>query len=183
MRIERIDITAFGRLQDETIVLQPALTVVLGANEAGKTTLLRAVRAVLYGIDAGGQGRALARSDWSRWRPWDRQERYGLAMTYTLQDERRFRVARRLELHREEVQVVEVGGRVVTDSMRVGRLVVPGWHHLGIDEAVFCATACLGEESLRTDSPDTAAARTDRLQEAIERLADSASRATAAEAL
>src|SRR4029077_13069018 len=91
--------------------------------------------------------------------------------------------ARRLELQREDAQVVELGGRDVTDVMRLGRLLVPGWHHLGIDEAVFCATACLGEESLRTDSPDTATARADRLQEAIERLADTASRATAAEAL
>src|SRR5205807_2340302 len=49
--------------------------------------------------------------------------------------------------------------------------------------AVFCATACLGEDGLRPDAPDAAAQRADRLQEAIQRLADSASRATAAEAL
>ncbi|HET9050902.1 MAG TPA: AAA family ATPase, partial [Candidatus Dormibacteraeota bacterium] len=183
MRIDRLDITAFGRLRDVTLDLHPALTAVLGPNEAGKTTVLRAVRAALYGLDAGGQGRPRARSDWARWRPWERAERYGLSLTYTLSDGSRIRVARRLEELREEAQVVEVGGRDMTETLRVGRLVVPGWHHLGIDEAVFCATACLGEESLRTDSPDAALARADRLQEAIERLADSASRATAAEAL
>lgn len=183
MRLERIDVQAFGRVRDRSVELAPALTVLLGPNEAGKSTLLRAVRAALYGVDAGGQGRALARSDWSRWRPWEDAQRYGLTLTYTLADGRRFRVARRLDSQREEAQVVELGGREVTDSLRQGRALVPGWFHLGIDEAVFCATACVGEDSLRADAPDAAWARADRLQEAIERLADSASRATAAEAL
>ncbi len=183
MRIERLDVQAFGRVHDRSVDLAPALTVLLGPNEAGKSTLLRAIRAALYGVDAGGQGRAVARSDWQRWRPWEEPARYGVTLGYSLADGRRFRVARRLDGQREEAQVVEMGGRDVTDSLRQGRLVVPGWFHLGIDEAVFCATACLGEDSLRADAPDSAAARAERLQEAVERLADSASRATAAEAL
>jgi len=182
MRLERVEILGFGRLRDVRIDLAPRVTVLLGENEAGKSTLHRAIRAALYGLDAGGQGRPVERSDWSRWTPWAGQQ-YGLALTYALADGRRFRVARSLGRRDQSVQVQELSGGDVTDAMRVGRAVVPGRVHLGIDETVFCATACIAEDGLRLDGPDAAAARSDRLQEAIERLADSASQATAAEAL
>jgi len=182
MRLESVEVLGFGRLRDVRVDFAPRVTVLLGENEAGKSTLHRAVRAALYGLDAGGQGRAVERSEWARWTPWS-GERYGLALTYALGDGRRFRVARGLGRRHQSVQVVELGGGDVTDSLRFGRSVVPGRVHLGLDEAVFCATACIGEDALRLDGPDTVTARADRLQEAIERLADSASQATAAEAL
>jgi DNA repair exonuclease SbcCD ATPase subunit len=182
MRLESVEILGFGRLRDVRVDFAPRVTVLLGENEAGKSTLHRAVRAALYGLDAGSQGRAVERSDWARWTPWS-GDQYGLALTYALADGRRFRVARGLGRRHQSVQVVELGGGDVTDSLRVGRAVVPGRVHLGVDESVFCATACMGEDSLRLDGPDAVTARADRLQEAIERLADSASQATAAEAL
>ena len=182
MRLERVEVNGFGRLRDLRLDLAPRVTVVLGENEAGKSTLHRAIRAALYGLDAGSQGRAVERSEWARWTPWA-GEQYGIALTYALADGRRFRVARGLGRRDQAVQVHELAGGDVTDALRVGRAVVPGRVHLGIDESVFCATACIGEDALRLDAPDAVTARADRLQEAIERLADSASRATAAEAL
>jgi len=182
MKLERVEILGFGRLRDVSLDLAPRVTVVLGENEAGKSTLHRSIRAALFGVDAGGQGRAVERSDWARWTPWT-GDRYGIALTYALADGRRFRVARGLGRRDQTVQVQELGGGDVTDEMRIGRAVMPGRLHLGVDESVFCATACIGEDGLRLDGPDGVTARADRLQEAIERLADSASRTTAAEAL
>src|SRR5258708_11124404 len=182
MRLERVEVLGFGRLRDVRVDFAPRVTVLLGENEAGKSTLHRAVRAALFGVDAGGQGRAVERSDWARWTPWA-GEQYGLALTYALADGRRFRVARSLGRRDQAVQVQELdGGGDVTDAMRSGRAVMPGRVHLGIDEAVFCATACIGEGSLRLDGPHGATAPADRLQEALERLADSASPATGARA-
>jgi len=183
MLLERLEVSSFGRLSAFRLELAPRVTVLLGDNESGKTTICRTLRAALYGVDAGGQGRPVVASDWTRWSPWGGGDVYGLTLVYSTADGRRFRVVRRFEQREQSAQVHEMGGRDITDVMRAGRSVVPGQIHLGIEEAVFCATAWLGEESLRADAPDGAAARADRLQEAIERLADSASRATAAEAL
>lgn len=182
MKLERLEVIGFGRLRDLRLELAPRLTVLLGDNEAGKSTVLRALRAALYGLDAGGQGRAIAASEWSRWAPWDGRD-YGLSLVYSLADGRRFRVTRRLRQREQPTQVQELGGRDVTEEMRVGRHVLPGRYHLGVDEPVFCATAWVGEEGLRLDAPEAPQAQAERLQETIERLADSASRATAAEAL
>ncbi|MGA8416866.1 MAG: AAA family ATPase [Candidatus Dormiibacterota bacterium] len=182
MILERLEIAGFGCLQDVTTDLHPRVTVVAGRNESGKSTLLRAVRGALYGVDGGGQGRPVDRSDWARYEPWTRGG-YGLALTYKLDDGRRIRVARRLDTREQSVQVLELGGSELTDELRSGRAVTPGRFHLGIDEAVFCATAWLGDDGLRIDAPESARQRAGQLQEAIERLADTRRGVTAAQAL
>jgi len=58
MRIERIEIDGFGRFHDTSWELPGGLTVLVGANEAGKTTLLNALRALLFGFEANRDGRA-----------------------------------------------------------------------------------------------------------------------------
>lgn len=57
MRIERIEIDGFGRFHEARWPLEPGLTVLVGANEAGKTTLLNALRALLFGFEATRDGR------------------------------------------------------------------------------------------------------------------------------
>jgi DNA repair protein SbcC/Rad50 len=182
MRLERLEVPGFGGLRDRTVDFHSRLTLVLGDNESGKSTLHRAVRAALYGIDAGGQGRPVERSDWARWTPWTAGP-YGVALTYTLEDGRRIRVARRLDTREQGVQVLELGGSDLTDEVRSGRAVSPGRFHLGVDESVFCASAWLGDEALRLGAPDAAPARAENLQEAIERLADTRRGITATQAV
>jgi uncharacterized protein YhaN len=58
MRIERLEIGGFGRFADVAWKLEPGLTVMLGENEAGKTTLLNALRAILFGFESSRDGRA-----------------------------------------------------------------------------------------------------------------------------
>ena len=182
MRLERVEIAGFGGLRDVAVAFDPGMTVVVGDNESGKSTLHRAIRAALYGIDAGGQGRAVERSDWSRWAPWVPGP-YGVALTYCLDDGRRIRVARRFDTRDQPVQVLELGGSDLTDEVRAGRAVVPGRFHLGVDESVFCATGWASDEGLWLAAPDAPGQRADRLQEAMERLADSRQGVTAAEAV
>lgn len=55
MRINRLDIKAYGHFTDFPIDLSselPGLHIIFGPNEAGKSTALRALRGLLYGIDA-----------------------------------------------------------------------------------------------------------------------------------
>jgi uncharacterized protein YhaN len=58
IRIERIEAERFGKLEHQTLDLRPGLNVVHGANEAGKSTLLALVRAVLFGFERKRAGAA-----------------------------------------------------------------------------------------------------------------------------
>jgi len=183
MRLERLEVTGFGRLHQRRFDFGERITVVLGPNESGKSTLHRAIRAALYGLDAGGPGRPRERSDWARWLPWA-PGRFGLTLTYRLDGGRRLRVAQSFDHDRVQAQVHELGGADVTQQFRMGRTVCPGRFHLGIDEAVFCAAAWLGEEGLHLSAAEAAPQQAGRLREALERLVDAgAEGTTAAEAL
>jgi DNA repair exonuclease SbcCD ATPase subunit len=183
MRLERLEVTGFGRLRQRRFDFGERITVVLGPNESGKSTLHRAIRAALYGLDAGGQGRPRERSDWARWLPWA-PGRFGLTLTYRLDGGRRLRVAQSFDRDRVQAQVQELGGGDVTQQFRAGRTVCPGRFHLGVDEAVFCAAAWLGEEGLLLAAPEAAPQQAARLREALERLVDAgAEGTTAAEAV
>lgn len=51
MRVEELHIDGFGRFQNLTVTdLGPGLSIVLGKNEAGKSTLLAFLRSVLFGL-------------------------------------------------------------------------------------------------------------------------------------
>ncbi len=84
MRIDEIRVDGFGLLRDLRIRPAPGLTLIRGANEAGKSTLLAFVRAILFGFETRGHP-ALAggqRGGWLTVRSGDdrsiRIERYGL---------------------------------------------------------------------------------------------------------
>ena len=181
MRLERLEVTGFGRLRQRRFDFGERITVVLGPNESGKSTLHRAIRAGLYGLEAGGPGRPRERSDWARWLPWV-PGRFGLTLTYRLDGGRRLRVAQSFDRERVQAQVQELGGGDVTQQFRVGRAVCPGRFHLGIDEAVFCAAAWLGEEGLHLSATEAAPQQAGRLREALERLVDTGAEGTTAAA-
>jgi uncharacterized protein YhaN len=53
MRLKRLDLTAFGPFTGRTIVFdseEPGLHIIFGPNEAGKSSSLRALKALLYGF-------------------------------------------------------------------------------------------------------------------------------------
>jgi ABC-type transport system involved in cytochrome c biogenesis ATPase subunit len=60
MMLRRLELQAFGRFKDEVIEFAPGMNLVSGPNESGKTTLLQAVMAVLFGDD-----------DAARFVPWE----------------------------------------------------------------------------------------------------------------
>jgi energy-coupling factor transporter ATP-binding protein EcfA2 len=51
MMLRRLELQAFGRFNDEVIEFAPGLNLVSGPNESGKTTLVQAVSATLFGVD------------------------------------------------------------------------------------------------------------------------------------
>lgn len=81
MRIKEIAVDGFGLLHGTRIQPHPGLTLVRGQNEAGKTTLLAFVRAILFGFETH-RYRALAGGRRGGW------------LDIEMADQRRFRIER-----------------------------------------------------------------------------------------
>lgn len=150
MRIQRIELDGFGRLEGFSEELAAGLHVFFGLNEAGKSTLQRAILALLYGFYETDRVRPSERAVQERDEPWSGTPYRG-RLEYELADGRRFRIDRDFSTPDIPTRVhdLSAGGRDVTDEYDRGRhgnlqLAIK---HLGMPKAVFeaCAFVSQGE--------------------------------------
>lgn len=146
MRIDELQVAAFGRFLGRRISLGPGLNVIYGLNEAGKSTLERFVLGMLYGFQKRGQKRSYT-DDAYRYRPWNGAGYRG-AMIYTLDDGRVFRVEREFEPNRDGVRIYDhLTGADLTGRFEADRRkeLLYAEKHLGLSEEAFRATARVGQ--------------------------------------
>src|SRR2546430_11884251 len=87
--------------------------LVVGPNEAGKSTLREAIVTGLFGLRSGNGARAATIERADRWRPWQGGN-FGLALEFALDDGTQLRVER--DLDAETTRVTDVGtGADLTD--------------------------------------------------------------------
>jgi uncharacterized protein YhaN len=168
VRLTRIEIEGFGSLQGMELRFGPAMNLVVGPNEAGKSTLQEAIVTGLYGLQSGDRAHSALVERAERWRPWQGGN-FGLALEVVLDDGTQLRVER--DLDAETVRVfdistgAELGERFDRDAsggLQVGRQL------LGVSRDIYTNTACISRsEVLRLEDAGT-------IKEAIVALADSA---------
>ncbi len=69
MRIYKMTAT-FGKLQNETLCLEPGLNIITAQNEWGKSTWCAFLLAMLYGLDTRAKSTKTALADKERYAPW-----------------------------------------------------------------------------------------------------------------
>ncbi len=140
MKLRRLTIAGFGRLAGRTFAFADGLTVVFGANEAGKSTLAAAIVASLYG--SGRRKEA--------WRPWDGGT-YATTLIYELADGRSFEVRRDYARDAKGVNVYDRDGNDVAAQVAVGKTISPGDVHLQIPYDAFINASCVLQQSVGID--------------------------------
>ncbi len=76
MKIHRIHINHFGKLENLTLEFSQGIHLISGENESGKTTLHSFLQAMLFGIERS-RGRAARTDMYSRYLPWKGSSTYG----------------------------------------------------------------------------------------------------------
>ena len=169
MRLTRIQIDGFGSLRGTDLRFGKSMNLVVGPNEAGKSTLQEAILTGLYGLASDRQrSRAAAVENSDRWRPWQGGG-FGLGLEVELDDGTRLRIDR--DLDAETVRVTDLSaGDDITErferdpwgSLQVGRQL------LGVTREIYGNTACISRsEVMRLEDAGS-------IKEAITALADSA---------
>jgi DNA repair exonuclease SbcCD ATPase subunit len=139
VRLHDIRIAGFGRLADRTIAFAPGLTVIVGRNEAGKSTLATAIAAALYGV---GRRR-------DAWRPWSGAP-YAATLRYELDDGRTYEVQRNFE-EPKAVRVYDRNGTDVAGEVAIAKIPAPGETHLGVPYDVFVNASCVRQQEIGVD--------------------------------
>ena len=108
MRLSRIRIDGFGALQGMDLRFGPAMNLVVGPNEAGKSTLQEAIVTGLFGLQSAERTRGMAVDRAERWRPWQGGA-FGVSLELELERRVRAVVTKRYVL---EVQPASLIGMI-----------------------------------------------------------------------
>jgi ABC-type transport system involved in cytochrome c biogenesis ATPase subunit len=169
MKLLRLKVEGFGALRGEFVFDPGRVAVLVDDNERGKSTLLAAVAAALYGLeDDKRTHRVLTPLD--RWRPWD-----GGAYRVELEvesDGERLTITRDFE--RCTVAVWNARGQEVTAEFKEGKDAYPVGRRLsGLDADEFAKCALVGQNELdRVVPADEKVRRTSTLHARLENAAD-----------
>src|SRR3989440_5496762 len=168
MRLSHIRIDGFGSLQGMELRFGPAMNLVVGPNEAGKSTLQEAIVTGLFGPQSSGRSRGNVVDHAERWRPWQGGA-FGLAIEFELEDGTHLRVERDLDSEGVRVLDLDSGADLSDRFQHNGAAGVDiGRQLLGITRDIYTNTACISRsEVMRLEDAGS-------IKEAIVALADSA---------
>lgn len=91
MKIENVQINAFGNLENKQIDLNENINIIKGNNESGKSTFLKFIVDIFYGVSKNKRGKEF--SDYDRYKPWNNEEFSG-KITYKLDNGKKYEVFR-----------------------------------------------------------------------------------------
>ncbi len=169
MKLLRLKADGFGPLRGEWVFDPGKLTLIVDDNERGKSSLLAAVTAGLYGLEDDRRSHRLV-TPLEHWRPWD-----GGAYRVELEVEDE---GRRLTIKRDfgqgKIEVWSDRGQEVTEEFRAGRDEYPvGQKLLGLDVAEFEKCALVRQYELDAVVPgDEKVRRLSTLHARLENAAD-----------
>ena len=81
MKIDYLKINGFGKLKNKEMNFSNNINLIYGQNEAGKTTLLKCISAMFYGLSRNKNGKDI--TDLEQYKPWQGEDFSG-KMKYTL---------------------------------------------------------------------------------------------------
>jgi DNA repair exonuclease SbcCD ATPase subunit len=166
VRIERVEVAGFGCLVGREFEFAPGLNVICGPNEAGKSTLLQAVLALLYGL-LNTRGRRSGPTVREQYQPWQ-GGRYAGAISLVLDAGEKYTIERGFDSQRTTIYR-NPGATDITQEYAQGRhgQVDFADRQLGMSAAVFQASAWIRQDGLHLVDDDVAA-----LHGKLETLAD-----------
>ncbi len=150
--IEKIEITAFGKLKNTVVKANEGLNILSAPNESGKTTLAAFIRFVFYGF-VNGRAQTLSENDKKLYLPWGGEAIEG-SITLTA-DGKRYTVSRICTPSGKES--VEIINRTTGSSEFSGA--VPGEVFFGVGEDVFSRTLFFRQLTLPQNKDDIVAQR------------------------
>jgi DNA repair exonuclease SbcCD ATPase subunit len=169
MKLLRLKVEGFGALKGDIVFDPRRATLLVDENERGKSTLLAAIAAALYGLE---NNRTVHRvlTPLERWRPWDNSP-YRLELEVESEGER---YTIRRDFDRGIVAVTDARGKEVTQDFREGKGEYPVGRKLtGLDADEFARCALVLQHELdEVVSSDPAVRRDATLHSRLENAAD-----------
>ncbi|MBR3153257.1 MAG: AAA family ATPase [Clostridia bacterium] len=150
MKIKKIKINGFGKLQNVEIEFNDKINLIQGENESGKSTLLKFILAMFYGTARNKNGKFI--SDYERYKPWNTEE-YSGKIEYELDNDNEYEVFREFKKRSPKVYNGEKEDITKTYGIDKSKESTFFLEQTGIGEENFFATSAVEQTEIKlTDS-------------------------------
>ena len=148
MKIDYFKINGFGKLSNKEMKLNDNINIIYGKNETGKSTMLKFISGMLYGVSRNKNGKDI--SDLEKYKPWKTDEFSG-KIKYTLDDGNSFEVYR--EFKKKAPIIYDEKTQDISKEFKIDKTKGIDFfvEQTGIDEETFNSTAIIEQEGVRLD--------------------------------
>lgn len=146
MKIKYLKVNGFGKINNKEIELKDGINVIYGENETGKSSILKFISSMLYGVSKNKNGKEI--SDFDKFKPWKNEEFSG-KISYELDSGKSYEVFREFKkknpiIYNENME--DISGEYILDKTKGINFF---YEQTGIDEETFYNTAITEQEGIR----------------------------------
>lgn len=137
MKILNLKINQFGKLQNKEINLKEHINIIYGKNESGKSTLLKFIIGMFYGLSKNKNGKPI--TDFEKYTPWNELDFSG-KVKYTLDDGKSYEVFREFKKKSPKIyneNLEEISKDFTIDKTNGNMFFVD---QTGVEEELFTST-------------------------------------------
>ena len=148
MKIQKLKINAFGNLKEKEIEFKDKINIVQGNNESGKSTLLKFITNMFYGVSKNKKGREF--SDFEKFKPWNSEEFSG-KLKYSLDNGKTYEVFRDFNkknptIYNEELE--DISKKFTIDKTNGNQFFV---EQTNVDEEMFFSSLVSMQQEVKID--------------------------------
>ena len=149
MKINNIKINGFGNLENKDIELKSGINLMSEKNEKGKSTFIKFISGMFYGISKNKNGKSI--SDYDKYTPWNAKNFSG-KLEYELDDKSKFIIFR--DFNKKKMQIMNEKGQDISGEYDVDKTSGSKFFYeqTKMDEELFENTLMIKQGETRLDS-------------------------------
>ena len=148
MKINKLKINSYGKLQNKEINLGKKINIIYGENESGKSTILKFILNSFYGTSKNKKGKDI--SDYEQYKPWNTDEFSG-KLEYELDNGETFEIYREFSKKNPKIfniKLEDISKQFNIDKNKGNEFF---YEQTKIDEELFLATSAILQEEVRLE--------------------------------
>ena len=148
MKINKLKINGYGKLQNKEINLNEKINIIYGENESGKSTILKFILNSFYGTSKNKKGKDI--SDFEQYKPWNTEEFSG-KLEYELDNGEKYEIYREFGKKNPKIfnnKLEDISKQFNIDKNKGNEFF---YEQTKIDEELFIATSAILQEEVRLE--------------------------------
>ena len=148
MLIKDLQINNFGKLKNREIELNNGINIIFGENESGKSTILKFITSMFYGVSKNKNGKRI--TDFEKYTPWYEGE-YSGKIKYKLDNGEEYEVYRNFT--KKNPQILDSNGNDVSKNYTIDKTYGNQFfsEQTKVDEELFAMAMTMEQQEVKLD--------------------------------